>query len=254
MTQKKALLIGCNYPGTSSELKGCHNDVDHMEEYLKKHNYECTIMKDEPNSSNSPTKQNIIKTMTNLILSGSTHVFIHYSGHGSYVKDYSGDEKDGRDECLVPCDYSYSGLITDDQIRAIISLAPKSLNISCIFDCCHSGTGMDLGWNVYKRIRGDYVLINSNQYKDTECNVVMLSGCQDEQYSADAWQDGKFQGAMTWAFLKVVSSGSSKHGYTIIPCDYAISNIRKLLRKSGYKQYPNLSSGKNFSLKLPFHY
>lgn len=253
---KKALLIGCNYPGTTAELRGCHNDVAHMKEYLEKHNYECTIMTDVPEAPAElrPTRHNIIKQMTNIVLSGATDVFIHYSGHGSYVSDTSGDEKDGRDECLVPCDYAYYGLITDDQIRAILLLAPKSLRVSCLLDCCHSGTGMDLGWNVYRKMRGDYVLLRDSRYNDTPCHVVMLSGCQDEQYSADAWEEGKFQGAMTWAFLKVAEEGAAKHGHTIVPCDYAINCIRKCLRKNGYKQYPNLSSGRSFSLATPFHY
>lgn len=251
---KKALLIGCNYAGTDSELRGCHNDVESMHKYLLKHEYECTIMTDAPETPLElrPTRQNMIKQMTNLMLSGASHVFLHYSGHGSYVADTNGDEKDGRDESLVPCDYAYSGLITDDQIRAILLLAPRTLRASCLLDCCHSGTGMDLGWNVYRQVKGDYVLVRDSSYPDTPCNVIMLSGCQDDQYSSDALIGGKSQGAMTWAFLQVADQATGA-GHAVMPCNYAIANIRKLLRKSGYRQYPNLSSGRNFSLSLPFH-
>lgn len=31
---KRALLIGCNYPGTDAALKGCVNDVLNMKEVL----------------------------------------------------------------------------------------------------------------------------------------------------------------------------------------------------------------------------
>lgn len=31
----KALLIGINYTGTSAELKGCHNDVDNLRDFIQ---------------------------------------------------------------------------------------------------------------------------------------------------------------------------------------------------------------------------
>ena len=33
----RSLLIGINYVGTASELKGCHNDVIMMKEYIATH-------------------------------------------------------------------------------------------------------------------------------------------------------------------------------------------------------------------------
>ena len=31
---KRALLVGCNYPGSNAELKGCVNDVFGMKEMI----------------------------------------------------------------------------------------------------------------------------------------------------------------------------------------------------------------------------
>jgi hypothetical protein len=37
------------------------------------------------------------------------------SGHGGQVKDVSGDEDDGNDECIYPVDFKQAGQIIDDQ-------------------------------------------------------------------------------------------------------------------------------------------
>ena len=55
-----------------------------------------------------------------LIISDAKTLFFHYSGHGSYIKDENGDEVDGKDECLCPIDYAYSGMIIDDEIKGIL--------------------------------------------------------------------------------------------------------------------------------------
>lgn len=47
-------------------------------------------------------------------------IFLHYSGHGTKVKDVSGDEDDGYDEALVPLDFKHAGIILDDELNDII--------------------------------------------------------------------------------------------------------------------------------------
>ena len=41
------------------------------------------------------------------------------SGHGGQVKDVSGDEDDGNDECVYPVDFKQAGQIIDDQSRSL---------------------------------------------------------------------------------------------------------------------------------------
>jgi hypothetical protein len=66
-------------------------------------------------------------------------------GHGGKLKDDDGDEKDGYDETLVPLDYSGAGQIRDDDIYNIL-IAPMKAGVyaTCIMDCCHSGSVLDL--------------------------------------------------------------------------------------------------------------
>lgn len=68
----------------------------------------------------------------------------HYSGHGAFVADESGDEADGRDECLVPVDFdrrgpAKRGLINDDTLRRLYRNIDGANHLLLIMDACHSG-------------------------------------------------------------------------------------------------------------------
>lgn len=240
---KKALLIGINYKGTASELNGCINDVNHVKEFLLKKGYKeknITLLHDDTDIK--PTRANILKYFLELITSDCKTLYFHYSGHGGYVRDISGDEADGRDETICPLDYPINGDIIDDEIRGLLQCLKPHQHLTAVLDCCHSGSGFDLKWNVYERIGGGKVaLVPDNHYTDTRGNVVMISGCRDPQTSADAYINSKFQGALTHAFLTCFPKSRTY--------DQLIVNVRNLLRKEKYSQVPNLSSGKNFDLR-----
>uniref|UniRef100_A0A7S4QNJ4 Peptidase C14 caspase domain-containing protein n=1 Tax=Ditylum brightwellii TaxID=49249 RepID=A0A7S4QNJ4_9STRA len=149
---KRALLIGINYTGMQpGELTGCHNDVKNVKEYLmNEHSFKeenITVMLDD-NVHESPTKANIIsgyKKLTKESQPGDA-VFCHFSGHGSQIKDDDWfEEEDGLDETLVPVDFKENGQIRDDDIFDILVVPMKEgVTLTCFFDCCHSGTVMDL--------------------------------------------------------------------------------------------------------------
>ena len=254
MTTKKALLVGINYRGTSSALNGCINDVQSMKAYLRKNGYktrDLTIMTDD--TEVKPTRSNIITALLNLLLSGADQLFFHYSGHGSWEWDVSGDERDGRDESLVPLDYQDAGMLTDDQLRGLLTFMHPNSKFTVILDCCHSGTGMDLTYNLRTRtrwVRGMRKRVTSmykdRRYTDTPGQVIMLSGCLDKQYSADAYEEGKYQGAMTFCLLKALKSKESETWGQLIV------QIQKLLKKNRYAQIANLTSGQALDLDSAF--
>jgi Caspase domain len=66
-------------------------------------------------------------------------------GHGSRVRDQDGDEEDGYDETLVPVDFQRSGQIRDDDIyKMLVKPMRSGVTMTCLMDCCHSGTVLDL--------------------------------------------------------------------------------------------------------------
>merc|ERR1712183_744461 len=103
------------------------------------------LMDDEIHTS--PTKENILNAYQQIIADSEEGeaIFLHYSGHGTKVRDTSGDEDDGYDEALCPVDYPSNGLIIDDDLFDIlIEPLPPGVNMISLMDCCHSGTILDL--------------------------------------------------------------------------------------------------------------
>jgi metacaspase-1 len=72
-------------------------------------------------------------------------------GHGATIRDDDhGEEADGCDESLCPVDYAEAGFIRDDDLYdALIRPLAQDVTLTCIMDCCHSGTVLDLPY-LYK--------------------------------------------------------------------------------------------------------
>ena len=158
---KRALLIGINYSNTSNKLNGCVNDIVDIYNMLKNMGYsyfdilidDITPFRQNRNINRPirlPTKDNIINYTRQFIdtsISGDT-LYIHYSGHGT--QKLSSTEKDGYNEAIVPLDYDINGIIIDDELRKLIiePLLYKNIKLRIIFDCCHSGSSLDLKYNL----------------------------------------------------------------------------------------------------------
>jgi hypothetical protein len=234
---KKACLIGINYSGTESELKGCINDVHMLKDMLiSKYNYnreDITLLTDQ-----QATRQNILKEFTSLVknaVSGDT-VFFSFSGHGSYVKDINYDEIDGEDELIVGVDYFG---ITDDELKNILDTHLKAnVNMFALFDSCHSGTILDLKYSFENSINR---VVNEN-YKETKGNVILLSGCRDNQVSIDAYINGSFNGALSWVFVDTVKNNP------LMTWGELMKKIGEVLSLNGMTQIPQLSCGTNLDL------
>lgn len=232
---KYALLVGINYRSTKAELKGCINDVKHIHTYLvEDRGYlpENIVVLTE-DTHKKPTGMNIMHALGTLILKAHTknaeELWFHYSGHGSYTADKDGDEDDGRDETIVPLDYKQNGMITDDQLHDYISNIPRNCKLFCIFDCCHSGTMLDLKW----RYEGQSRNVCENSDSKINSKIMMFSGCADIQTSADAHIKGKWAGAMTTAFLECIGRS--------VTCYELLDNMRDYMQENHYSQKPRLT-------------
>ena len=66
-------------------------------------------------------------------------------GHGGRLKDESSEESDGYDETLIPVDYQTAGQIRDDAVfTELVGRMVKGSTLTCLLDCCHSGSVLDL--------------------------------------------------------------------------------------------------------------
>jgi hypothetical protein len=244
-TNKYSLLIGINYIGTSNELFGCINDTNNIKHMLQdKFSYNNFIfLTDKTNKK--PTKNNIINELTNLLVRSNTgdSLFFLYSGHGTYTVDINNDELDRQDEIIVPLDgTTINTCISDDMLNQIIQNNLKEgVKLFMLFDCCFSGTIIDLKYNYLDSDNFNNTTINPN-VSETVSQVVMISGCKDTQTSDDAIVNYNNKvinsGAMSFSFLKSIQD----HGINI-SLKKLLLNMRTILHQNGYSQVPQLSSG-----------
>jgi uncharacterized caspase-like protein len=231
---KKALLIGINYINTENELSGCINDAENIANRLVGFKSITTLT---DYTTIKPTRANIIREFVKLLagaVSGDCLLFT-FSGHGSQSTDRNGEELDGKDELMFAIDEKH---ISDDELNLIIKQYLKpGVTLFALMDCCHSGTVMDLKYNYL-----DY--LENRKNFETGGNVIMISGCKDEQTSADAYINGQSQGAMTWAFLGNLQPE--------ITWRKLVENMRFSLKESGYMQIPKISSGRFINMDSKF--
>ncbi|KAI5121208.1 hypothetical protein M0805_007218 [Coniferiporia weirii] len=155
--RKVALLVGAEYVGNGhyDRLYATHKDVLKMKGLLTNiYRYtesDITVLIDDDDSSNAPTRENIIQAMNKLV-SGSKagdQLFFHFSGHGDQTPCAADDksEDDGMDEAIIPCDATEdkdTWIIDNEMNEILVKRLPVGAQLIAIFDMCHSGTALDL--------------------------------------------------------------------------------------------------------------
>ncbi len=239
-TNKKALVIGCNYTNTQYSLRGCINDANDIYDHLRSKGFS-TINKITDFTPITPTLQNIINQLVVFIkdLKENDLGLFYFSGHGYYVRDKSGDELDGKDEVIVSHDLKF---IKDDTLRKVIDkyMNPKATLVT-LFDACHSGTMMDLPHKYLSSSSYERKTDNA-RVDDTKANVICLSGCLDNQVSIDAQISNKNTGAFTWALLETLKENSSVSWINLV------KQMREKLRSNNFTQIPEITTGRYNSL------
>jgi len=242
---KKALCVGCNYPGQKAALNGCVNDTQTWKGILmQKYGFEeqnILVMHDELQEERLwPTLKNIqngLRWLAEGAKSGDV-LFLSFSGHGTQVESADNSEADGLDEALCPTNYR-KGLIKDNEIFDLV-VAPleSGVKLTIILDCCHSGTAVDLSYtwqldgDTWEELGGTRIVA---------ADVQMFSGCQDDQVSMDVSSHNKPAGAMTLAMSKVIEEDPN------LPYPELLNRLHGKLEEGGYEQKPRLTSSQKFS-------
>lgn len=276
---KKALLVGINnYRNPSASLKGCVNDVSDVRGVLLDSGFEpggIRVLCDA-----RATKSNIVtrlKWLVSEVGEGDVAVF-HYSGHGSQVADRNGDEVDDKkDEILVPYDFEehWDDPLSDDVISGILRTANPRAKVICIVDACHSGTitkgfidrffqwgyrkdkylppPFDIACRAMNRELSTKKVVAGSIRRSVECsgdanvhlteeNVILLSGCRDNQTSADASFGGRYRGALTAALCRSIPADGK------VSWETCHQRILGMLQNEGFDQRPQLTiSRKNLT-------
>ncbi|EEB94289.1 hypothetical protein MPER_06917 [Moniliophthora perniciosa FA553] len=124
---------------------------------------------------------------------------------------------------------------------------PPGCRLTAIFDSCHSGTVLDLPY-VYTpsgRLKGVHVSGRALRRKASRADVISWSGCQDDQTSADTFQDGVAVVAMSYAFISSMRKNPDQSYQDLL------KNIRALVGER-FKQTPQLGSSHHIDTTLKF--
>lgn len=257
MPNKYALLIGITYPNSDAALPGCDNDIYEIYKFLKVRGFDefdiltDTNIFDEFNLTlNNPSVKNIIHSFFTLAAWARNNpdglIFLHYSGHGSQVADtnwlfdvanrrWSREELDGKDECMVTQDLHF---ITDDQFNWLFRQLPPTIKLFSLMDSCHSGSAFDLKY--YLKNPNESAHITSQH--DINANVIMISGCKDEQYGESHLFSNKWYGVMSYSFLYLMKY---MNNYNINQVSVSSLWYNMGIVCSNFPQIPQSSSSKN---------
>lgn len=212
--KQRALVIALEYEGQfwndsnrqSMRLQGPYADGRDIYNLLIEQSYQpedIRVMTDYASTPeyDQPTLRNLEYALTKLVdgAQAGDRFFLYFAGHGKQVRDRDGDEADGYDEGIIPSDwstsgYSDAGLVIDDIIRdTCVDLLPKGAQLTAVFDCCHSGTILDLPYE-YSAKSDPFPkkAHNSNkatrtviQHHERELVVITTPGEQPEQIQAE---------------------------------------------------------------------
>jgi hypothetical protein len=267
---KRALLIGINqYVIPGADLRGCVNDVQDMRAVLMEFGgfkrSDITVLTDK-----AATKKAMMAAIKSLVKSSKKGdvAFLHYSGHGSNVPDDNGDEADQRDEILCPSDLNWDDTLRDDWLRTTFDALPAGANLTVVMDCCHSGTNTraieppdvpvkerylpspwgiaaaETGRSLPKKVgstvrRSKPAKRTVQDIIDADIPELLITGCRDTQTSADAFINGRYNGALTFGLVEAIRAAKGDLTYRELH-----ERASAVLKKRKFDQVPQFESRK----------
>ncbi len=260
-----------NYPQFA--LNGCVNDAKDMAALCKGllgfKASEITVLADA-----QATKAKVMALLTAAVRDAKAGrigtLLFSFSSHGTQMADKSGDEPDGMDEAFVPYDIAQKGnawdparIISDDEFHDLFRQLPENVLLEVYLDTCHSGSGLrgaEFSLNAPRprfiappagelqgpvkqhAVRGFLIDRPARKSKGKADEKSMASGkhhilwtgCKANQTSADAYFNGRYNGAFTYYYVKTMTATNNR-----LPRKDVIRKVREAL-KGKFSQVPQL--------------
>jgi metacaspase-1 len=214
----RSLHIGLNsvdpthYAGWDGVLSGCEFDARDMAQIAESRGFDPTVVL---------TKDAVAGAIMDEVRKAGASLrpgdifLLTYSGHGGQVPDLNGDEPDHQDETWV----LYDRQLVDDELYALWGAFAAGVRILVVSDSCHSGSvtraafydrspangegterfknlPLDVQRRTYEANESLYAGIQSANPQGDAVGVgascILLSGCQDNQFSRDGDRNGLF--------------------------------------------------------------
>jgi metacaspase-1 len=255
-----SLHIGLNavdpkkYSGWDGQLTACEFDANDMQALAKTQGFTKVTKRLTKRATRNRVLADIKAAAAKL--KQNDIFFLTYSGHGGQVPNTGNDfEPDGYDEswCL------YDGELIDDELYAALNQFAGGVRIFVLSDSCHSGTVLraanfsalgvtpvrprmmprDIALRVYMDHQKFYDKLQqrgADPRTRMRATAVLISGCQDNQTSADGdrnglftetllavWKSGKFNGdyrGFHKSIVKMMPPTQTPNYFTIGPANY----------------------------------
>jgi hypothetical protein len=271
---KAALCVGINQFKNlpqSSWLQGCVNDAGDLAGLLQsRYGFtasDVTVLLDA-----QATKQRVMAELGSLMDRAAAgeldHLAFTFSSHGTQIPDTNNDEADRLDEAFACHDINSSGdawdpatVISDDELYTVFSRLPKGALMDVVLDTCHSGTGLkSLDLLPGRRPRflpgptaraviatefNDHRSLRDLVKAGAGARPVLMAACRSDQTAADAFLDGRYNGAFTYNFVKAVTGNGTLGRAELLKL------VSKELKKGGFDQVAQLE-GSTAARKAPW--
>ena len=240
------------YGGWSGDLGGCEPDARDMQKLAASLDYKTNMLLTEDATASAVLA--VMENAAKKLKSGETF-FLTYSGHGGQSPDENGDEDDSEDEtwCLydrqvlddelhimyskfasgvrifVLSDSCHSGTVLRNMPPQLRAGARTTDNVSSMIPAAYKDPNVPV---CYRFAPPKAVKANNEKYKtlfkgvqrleagdvrlDPEAGVLLISGCQDDQLSADLGTNGLFTVRLLETRKKVGEQASFQALYAAI--------------------------------------
>jgi caspase domain-containing protein len=278
-----ALLVAIDtYPASLPQLRGCVNDIDRIEAWLRNQvtsdgsRLEILALRNE-----QATREAVIDGFRQHLTqaTGDDVALFYYAGHGSQSpspREFWDFEPDRLDETLVCWNSRLPGIwdLADKELAYLISeVGKRDPHIAVVLDCCHSGSGTrapgEEGVTV-RRLQTDQrerpietFLIGSVQVKalvdgDAPASAsgwfvlphyrhIVLSACAAEEEAKELVQSGLSRGAFSYYLLEVLERSGGALTYRDV-----FKRASALLRGRVSAQSPQIEASRSSDLNQPF--
>jgi metacaspase-1 len=260
---KAALCVGINQFKNlpqSSWLQGCVNDASDLAGLLTSSygfpEVSVTVLHDE-----AAAKEPVMAALEDLLAQAADgkadHLVFTFSSHGTQIPDASGDEVDRLDEAFACHDISNTGdawdpdtVISDDELFRVFASLPDGVLMDVVLDTCHSGTGLkSLDLLPGRRPRflpaPTPTAVAASESKDTRAlrdllktgkaaKPVLMAACRADQTAADAFLEGRYNGAFTYNLIRALKSDS------MLPRSDVLKLVSQGLKAGGFDQVAQL--------------
>lgn len=179
-------------------------------------------------------------------------VYIHYSGHGSYVPDLNGDEKRGLDQTWVSygarankgtdaSDIDNFDILDDEISHWLAPIYAKAGQVVFVSDSCHSGTVSRGGEAPVQRAApNDNRMhpLGSNAFRQADfTRGVQIGSTEDTQPAFEIKKAGESYGLFTWHWLNSLKQATPEQTWN----DLFIVTDARIKANARVRQRPQIS-------------